>query len=230
MILHRLVIPSRIRRLAAGEALDRATLDTLFTHVRGCAACKRDYDLAMGTERLLASQGTSASLPAAAMLVAMAARVVPAPATEKRPMPWLVPALASACAAMLVLVLYMQRDKPEDFGVRSGNSTAFTVRVFCDTPPAAPVPLEKVGRCTDGAMYRFAYTAQAACEVEISAIDKDNVRRRVWPSDGPPRAVTATSTLRPLGATLSADATAVRFDVSCKTADALHVVSIPLAP
>lgn len=228
-MIHALLYGKKIRRLADGEALDKATLDSLFTHLRGCERCRRKYDLAMGAERLLHTKGSSMAIPSAVHLDAIAARVIPSATPAAKPMPWLVPALAAGCAALLVVLFVARQPKEQDFGVRAGESAAFTVRVFCDRPGAAPVALDQTpGRCAEGTSYRFAYTSAQACGAEIIAVTDKNERRRVWPEESTPREVPASSALRPLGSSIAAGPEVVRFEISCKSAESLKQVTIPL--
>lgn len=229
--IHKLRFGGNIERLADGEPLAKEELASLFTHLRACLSCRRHYDLTVGATRLLASGGESASRPNHEMIAAFAARVMPAPAvTKTRPMPWLVPALAATAAVLLVVLFVARQPKEEDFGVRTGTSAGFAVRVFCDKPGAAPVALEQTptGRCTDGALYRFAYTSEQACGVEIKLVTQAGEQKRVWPEETTARQVTPTTALRPLGAALSASADAVRFEVTCRTEQSLKEVTIPL--
>jgi hypothetical protein len=230
MILHRWINRRRVRRLAAGERLSKAPLDALFLHLRTCSDCRRDYDLTMGAERLLQTGGASASLPNAAQVELFSSRVIPQAPPVARPMPWLVPALAGACAILLAVILFARHEAPDDFAVRAGQSAKFTVRVFCDRRAEAPIPLDRApgGRCPDGALYRFAYTAERACAAEIVQVLRDKSRRRVWPEEQAAREVPATTALRPLGATLSVTNDTAAFVVSCKSGESVDEVTISI--
>ncbi len=223
MIWHAWIYGGRIQRLRDGKTLTKTELDGLFAHLRRCERCRRSYDLAMGTDRLLASKGTTASVPPMAVIEALAARVMPGEAASKRPMPWLVPVLASAAALVLVTVVLVQKQTPDEFTPRQGEDAPFVVKVFCDQPPAAPIALDQTpdNRCAAGSMYRFAYTAKAPCEVEMtSSVGGEKT------SLGPAQTLPATKVLRPLGSAMTLAPNVDRVDVSCRQGQSVQVVTV----
>jgi hypothetical protein len=225
MIWHKWIYGRRTERLREGQTLTPAELEGLFVHLRRCAACRRDYDLAMGSDRLLASQGNSASLPPNAVIEALSARVFPQEAPSTQPMPWLVPVLASAAALLLVAVVVVQQRTADEFTPRQGEDASFVVKVFCDEASAAPIALDRApgNRCAPSALYRFAYTSKTPCDVEMVSF-AEGVRTVL----GPPVAVPATKTLRPLGSAVSLPLTVDRVDISCRQGDSLRVVTVPI--
>ncbi|QSQ21719.1 zf-HC2 domain-containing protein [Pyxidicoccus parkwayensis] len=195
-----------LQALFRGE-LDAEDFTWLRTHAATCPSCRETYDklsrVESSLEKRALPEGRQALLEQA-LFARLAESRAPAPVRAPRPSerpsffrPWMgfAMGLATVAALTLLVVIPEEGDNPrrsEEWGVRSGEGSAWGVRAFCvgadgrvraEARPGGTLP------CEEGGSVQFSYTAPEAARLTIETTSASGEPLRFFPSEGPPAEV-----------------------------------------